>query len=110
MLSVVIATDESERLLVPTLAALVAGAAAGVVREVIIADKGSRDQTAAVADVAGCEIIVSQAALGARLRQAAAVARGQWLFFLRPGVVPDPGWVDEVMRFTTQAQATELAA
>ncbi len=112
MLSVVIATDESEHALVPTLSALVAGAAAGAVREVIIADRGSRDQTTAVADVAGCEIIVSSAALGDRLRQAAAAARGQWLLFLRPGVVPDPGWVDEVMRFTAQASftAAELAA
>ena len=43
MLSVIIATHESERALVPTLAALVPGAAAGIVREVIVADAGSRD-------------------------------------------------------------------
>ena len=42
MLSVIIATDESERVLVPTLSALVPGATAGIVREVIIADAGSR--------------------------------------------------------------------
>ena len=50
MLSVVIATHDSERALLPTLAALVAGAAAGVVREVIIADGGSRDETCEIAD------------------------------------------------------------
>jgi glycosyltransferase involved in cell wall biosynthesis len=103
MLSVVIATDESERALVPTLAALVSGAAAGAVREVIIADAGSRDQTAEVADVAGCEVIVSAAPLAERLQQAVRAARSPWLLFLRPGVVLDPGWVEEVMRFTEHA-------
>ena len=104
MLSVVIATKDSERELVPTLAALVAGAAAGAVREVIIADAGSHDQTAEVADIAGCEVIVSQAPLGGRLQQAARAARGSWLLFLRPGVVPDAGWVEEVVRFIEHAE------
>ena len=54
MLSVVIATHDSERVLLPTLAALVAGAAAGVVREVIIADAGSRDATGAIAPSVVC--------------------------------------------------------
>ena len=45
MLSVVIATQESERTLVPTLSALVPGVVAGMVREVIVADAGSRDAT-----------------------------------------------------------------
>ena len=54
MLSVVIATQDSERALLPTLAALVAGAAAGLVREVIVADASSRDATVAIADEAGC--------------------------------------------------------
>jgi len=58
MLSVIIATEDSERLLVPTLAALIPGALAGIVREVIVADAGSRDGTAAVADIAGCRVVV----------------------------------------------------
>lgn len=104
MLSVVIATDESERALVPTLAALVPGAAAGVVREVIVADGGSRDQTAEVADIAGCRIIVSEAPLGERLRNAAATARAPWLLFLRVGTVPDPTWIGEAIGFAEQEQ------
>lgn len=106
MLSVIIATDESERALVSTLAALVPGATAGAIREVIIADKGSRDQTAEVADVAGCRILVTPAPLASRLRAAAALARGAWLMFLRPGIAPDTSWIPEVMRFVEQ---TELA-
>ena len=64
MLSVIIATRESERPLVRTLAALVPGAAAGVVREVIVADGQSRDATVEVADIAGCQVLVADARPG----------------------------------------------
>ena len=67
MLSVIIATHESERALVPTLAALVPGAAAGLIGEVVIADAGSRDATAEVAEIAGCRFISSSDPLGVRL-------------------------------------------
>src|ERR1700692_1911590 len=104
MLSVVIATENAERVLVPTLAALVPGATAGIVSEVILADAGSRDGTAKVADVAGCRYIASNAPVGARLRAAAADARAPWLLFLRPGVVPDATWIDEVRRFVHDSE------
>jgi len=109
MLSVIIATDESERALVSTLAALVSGATAGAIREVIVADKGSRDQTAEVADVAGCRLLVTSAPLAGRLRAAAAVARAEWLMFLRPGVAPDVTWIPEVMLFIEQAKLARQA-
>src|SRR5262249_25148315 len=99
MLSVIIATSESERPLVRTLAALVPGAAAGLVREVIVADASSQDATAEVADLAGCRLLVSPASTGGRLRAAAATARGPRLMFLRPGVVVDSTWMDDVARF-----------
>jgi glycosyltransferase involved in cell wall biosynthesis len=104
MLSVVIATENAERTLVPTLAALVPGATAGIVREVIVADAGSRDATAMIADAAGCRIDVTPAPLGRRLRQAAANARAAWLLFLRPGVVLDWTWIEETRRFIEQAE------
>jgi glycosyltransferase involved in cell wall biosynthesis len=104
MLSVIIATDESERALVATLAALVPGATAGVIREAIVADTGSTDQTAEVADVAGCRLLVTPAPLAGRLRAATAVARAGWLMFLQPGVAPDTTWIPEVMRFVEQAE------
>lgn len=99
MLSIIIATRESERALVRTLAVLVAGVAAGAVREVIVADAESKDATADVADLAGCRILVSPAPLAARLREAAQLARAQWLMFLRPGTVLDATWVDEIGLF-----------
>jgi glycosyltransferase involved in cell wall biosynthesis len=102
MLSVIIPTRNSERELVPTLAALVPGATAGIVSEVILADGGSQDETAAVADVAGCNFMVIDGSLSHRLKTASAAARAPWLMFLRPGTVLDAPWTGEVGRFIQQ--------
>ena len=103
MFSIILATRDSERALVPTLAALVPGATAGIVREVIIADGGSRDHTQDVADIAGCRFLVSTEPLGARLAAAARAARGDWLMFLIPGAVPGLTWIDETTAFAERA-------
>ena len=105
MLSAIITTLESERSLVPTLAALIPGAAAGLISEVIVADAGSSDATAEVADLAGCKFIASTAPLGARLSEAAGQARAPWLLFLRAGAVPDVTWMDETASFIEETQA-----
>ena len=110
MLSVIIATHESERALVPTLAALVPGATAGLLGEVIVADAGSRDATAEIADIAGCHIISSNAPLGARLKAAVASTRTPWLMFLRAGCVPEPGWITAADNFMQATDALDGAA
>jgi glycosyltransferase involved in cell wall biosynthesis len=110
MLTAIIAAHESERTLVPTLAALVPGATAGVVSEVIVADGGSHDATAEVSDFAGCRLISSKDPVGARLKSAAAKARAPWLLFLRAGCVPEPGWIQAVECFTQGADLAERAA
>jgi hypothetical protein len=104
MLSVIIATHDDERGLLPTLAALVPGATAGWVREVIVAYSGASQATAQIADIAGCELIASQESRGAKLKRAAEAARAPWLLFLQPGVIPDMSWVDETRRFAEQAE------
>jgi hypothetical protein len=104
MLSVVIATENAERALPPTLIALVGGATAGLVSEVIVADADSTDATAMVAEAAGCRIVVTHASLADRLREAAAQARAPWLLFLRPGVVLDSTWIEETRRFIEMAE------
>lgn len=99
MLSVIIPTSESERAVVRTLACLVSGATAGLVREVILADAGSTDEIEKVADIAGCRFMLLPGTLGGRLGAAAKAARGPWLMFLRPGAVLDPDWAADVERF-----------
>ena len=105
MLSAIIAAHELERALVPTLAALVPGAAAGLLAEVVVADAASRDATAEVADIAGCRLVSSNDPVGTRLKAAAASTRSPWLMFLRAGAVPQAGWIDAADRFM---QATDL--
>jgi glycosyltransferase involved in cell wall biosynthesis len=110
MLSAIIATHESERSLVPTLAALVPGATAGMIAEVVVADAGSRDATAEVADIAGCRFMGSAEPLGVRLKTAALSTRTPWLLFLRAGCVPEPGWVAAADKFMARAEQLDGAA
>jgi hypothetical protein len=110
MLSVIIATKDSERALVPTLAALVSGATAGIISEVIIADGGSRDDTAAVAEVAGCNFLVLDGTTARRLKTSAAKARAHWLLFLRPGTILDAPWTGDARRFVELTTRPDSAA
>jgi hypothetical protein len=99
MLSVVIAADGVEHSAVATLAALVPGAAAGVIREVLLVDRSGSGVIERVADVSGCRFLrlegTAAAALAAGVRQ----ARSPWLMFLHAGAVLDPGWTDEAAQF-----------
>lgn len=110
MISVVIPTQDSERLLVPTLAALVPGAMTGLLSEVVVIDAGSKDATEEVADIAGCRFIRSEGTLGARLKQAAVSTRTPWLMFLRPGCVPETGWIQAAERFLETTSQLDGAA
>lgn len=104
MLSVVIATHNSERQLVPVLSALVQGVTAGVLRDVTLADSGSTDGTATIADAAGCGFLSGVNDLGLRLRQGAAQSRGRWILFLTPCSILEEGWAREVMTFIETAE------
>lgn len=99
MLSAIIDTHESDRALVRTLAALVPGATAGLVAEVVVADAGSSDDTEEIADIAGCRFMRSKEPQGVRLKAAAETTRANWLLFLRAGCVPEPGWIAAAERF-----------
>lgn len=103
MLSVIVSTNESERVLVRTLACLVPGATAGLIRDVILADAGSTDETAEIGDIAGCRFLSLPGPLGPRLAAAAEMAHGERLMFLSAGVELDSGWVAEVTQFIERA-------
>lgn len=95
MISVVIPTLNAERSLGAALAALVAAAVDGLLREVIVVDGGSSDRTLLIADDAGAEIVKSAAGRGTQLAAGAEAARAPWLLFLHADTVLDPAWADE---------------
>jgi hypothetical protein len=78
MLSVLIETMNDEEGLARTLASLIGGAVEGVVRDVIVCDAGSTDQTHRVAEHAGCHF--GTGGIAAAIGQ----AKGDWLLFLEP--------------------------
>lgn len=104
MITVVIPTLNAERTLVPVLAALVPGSANGLVREVILADGGSADETEKIADIAGCHFQKTPHDLGARLRAASQNARGNWLLFLDPAAMLQEGWMRELRVFMDKTE------
>jgi hypothetical protein len=99
MLSVIIPTEGAEHPTVATLAALVPGAAAGVVREVMLVDRGDNGVIERVADVAGCNFLAFAGTRAAALAAGARQARGPWLMFLHAGAVLDSGWIEETSQF-----------
>jgi hypothetical protein len=100
MLSVIIATEGAERPTVATLAALVPGAAAGVVCEVLLVERAGSSSIERVADVAGCRFLAFDGSPSARLAAGARQARSPWLMFLHAGAVLDSGWIEETTDFT----------
>jgi glycosyltransferase involved in cell wall biosynthesis len=92
MISVVVPTLNAEQTLGPLLSGLMRAAVDGLVREVIVADGGSTDQTLDVADDAGAGILKVEGDIGARLAAGCAAARSPWLLTLRQDGRPLPGW------------------
>lgn len=109
MLSVVVLARGDERGVVATLAALVPGAAAGLVRDVLLVDRTAGETMERVADVAGCHLLVHQGADGSLLSEGAKAARSNWLLFLRSGAILEGGWIDETAQFMESASLAPKA-
>ena len=100
MLSVIIPTEGVEQTAVATLAALVPGAAAGIIREVLLVDGTRNGVIERVADVAGCRFVGFEGSTqGAALAAGALQARSSWLMFLPAGAVLETGWIEETTQF-----------
>ncbi|RJF77735.1 glycosyl transferase [Rhodopseudomonas palustris] len=99
MLSVIIPTEGVERTAVATLAALVPGAAAGVIREVLLVDRKNDGVIERVADIAGCGFLAVEGSRAAALAEGAKRSTSPWLMFLHAGAVLDSGWIEETTQF-----------
>jgi glycosyltransferase involved in cell wall biosynthesis len=98
LISVVIPTLDSQRVLGPCLGALSPAVMQGLLREVIFADGGSTDETATIADATGASFLQAPPGEGSRLAAGLRAARGPWILVLTPGAIPDEGWVRHAER------------
>jgi len=99
-ISIVIPTLNAGRAIGPTLGALVPGVADGLVREVVLADGGSTDSIAEIAEETGARLVEATRGRGSQLATGADAARGDWLLFLHADTVLPDGWA--------QAAATHM--
>lgn len=106
MISIVMPTLNAAPILGPALSALAEGLREGIVRELIFADAGSTDDTAAIADAVGARLIAGPADRSARLAAAAAEARGPWLLFAEPAFPPPPCWPEAAAAHIARGPAT----
>ncbi|MBS0252319.1 MAG: TIGR04283 family arsenosugar biosynthesis glycosyltransferase [Proteobacteria bacterium] len=104
MISVIIPARNAEHTLPATLSALVPAAVDGLVKQVIVVDGGSTDQTAEVADQAGADIVKSAPGRGGQLAQGAEMARFPWLLFLNADTVLEDGWERSAMSFMRRVE------
>ena len=98
MISVVIPTLNAGATLGGCLAGLVRAAMDGLVREVVIADGGSTDATAEIAEDAGARIVSSERGRGVQLRAGCEAAKGPWLLALHADTRLEAGWAEAARR------------
>jgi glycosyltransferase involved in cell wall biosynthesis len=109
-ISVIIPTFDSARHLPRALAPLVDGMSEGLIREVIVSDGGSNDETLEICDAAGCTLISGAPGRAKQLLAGAARAKGKWLLFLHPQTMLARGWTEEVQLFLQFSEARKRAA
>lgn len=102
-LSIVIPTLDAADELPATLAALGEGLQAGLIRELVISDGGSRDATRALAHAAGAILVEGPAGRGRQLARGAAAAEGEWLLFLHADTWLGAGWAAAVLDHMARA-------
>jgi rSAM/selenodomain-associated transferase 2 len=105
-LSLVIPTLNEAETLGGTLAAL---AGAPILREVVVADGGSSDDTVAVARAAGARVVIAARGRGIQLAAGAVAASARWLLFLHADCRPEKGWEEAVGAFAAPSEAAGRA-
>lgn len=107
MISVIIPTLNSAQTLTSTFASLVSPTVSGLVREVIVSDGGSTDDTAAMAEAAGATVVSGEKGRGGQLRRGAAAAKGPFFLFLHSDTELEKGWEQEALPLVERTLAGE---
>lgn len=95
-LSVVIPTLNAGAHLPRCFAALMEGVQDGLIREVIVSDGGSTDDTTAIAEASGAQIVTGPASRGGQLRRGVAASHGSHLLLLHADTELSEGWSETV--------------
>lgn len=95
-LSIVIPTLNAASALPATADALLEGVSSGLVRELVISDGGSTDETRAVASELGAHWVEGPPGRGGQLRRGVEAATGDWLLLLHADTHPAPDWAKAV--------------
>lgn len=102
-LSVIIPALDAEAVLPLCLTALMPGLETGLIREVILVDGGSDDQTRRLADGAGAKVISApETGRASQLRIGAEQARGAWLLFLHADTALSRDWAERAKAHLTE--------
>lgn len=91
-LSVIIPTLDAAQALPETLAFLMEGVASGLLRELIVSDGGSKDDTIEIATQAGALVIAGSPGRGGQVRRGCDAATGPWLLVLHADTHLSDGW------------------
>lgn len=83
---------------------LMEGLGAGLIRELVITDGGSTDETRAIAQAAGAEWVSGAPSRGGQLRRGCAAAKGDWLLVLHADTHLEPGWSAAVAQHLQEGQ------
>jgi glycosyltransferase involved in cell wall biosynthesis len=102
MISVVVPTHNAQANLTGCFNSLIGATMHSVVREVIVADGGSNDDTLAIADAAGAHVVRGGKTRASRLAAGAKAARSDWILFLHPETALAPGWEVEAENFMSR--------
>lgn len=109
-LSVIIPTLDAAAILPAAFGALGEADRSGLLREIVVADGGSGDDTVAIAIAAGAHVLHAPRGRGAQLAAGAVAASGPWLCFLHADTRPAPGWAEAVAGFIADPANRECAA
>jgi glycosyltransferase involved in cell wall biosynthesis len=103
MISVIIPTLNAAAELPRCFDSLISAVVRGTVREVIVADGGSDDETRVIADATGAHIVRAAHGRAAQFMAGAKAAKSDWLLLLHPETALETGWDVEADAFMSRA-------
>ena len=102
-ISVIIPTLNAATALPGLFASLMEGVEEGLVREVVVSDGGSQDDTCRIADTVGATVVTGPASRGGQLRRGCAQAQGTWLLVVHADTQLSAGWTTAAKAAMTDA-------